>query len=70
VVKFIKQLKVGIFLKKPLVNYIRTGFLAGLLVAVTIANFMDLNMILWCAIGLFGGAGIGAIWGLIARAKK
>lgn len=57
-------------MKKPLVNYIRTGFLAGLLVAVTVANFMDLNMVLWCGIGLFGGAGIGAIWGLIARAKK
>ena len=57
-------------MKKPLVNYIRTGFLAGLLVAVTIANFMDLNMVWSCAIGLFGGAGIGAIWGLIARAKK
>lgn len=57
-------------MKKPLVNYIRTGFLAGLLVGVTIANFMDLNMVLWCGIGLFGGAGIGAVWGLIARNKK
>ena len=57
-------------MKKPLVNYIRTGFLAGLLIAVTIANFMDLNMILWCAFGLFGGAGIGAIVGLIARSRK
>lgn len=57
-------------MKKPLVNYIRTGFLAGLLVGVTVANFLDLNMILWCAIGLFGGAVIGAVWGLIARNKK
>lgn len=57
-------------MKKPLVNYIRTGFLAGLLVAVTVANFYDLNMIWSCAIGFFGGAGIGAIVGLIARAKK
>ena len=69
-VKLTKHSKAGIFLKKPLVNYIRTGFLAGLLVAVTVANFLDLNMVLWCAIGLFGGAGIGAIWGLIARSKK
>lgn len=69
-VELTKHTKAGIFLKKPLVNYIRTGFLAGLLVAVTIANFMDLNMVWSCAIGLFGGAGIGAIWGLIARAKK
>lgn len=57
-------------MKKPLVNYIRTGFLAGLLVAVTVANFLDLNMVLWCVIGLFGGAGIGALVGLIARSKK
>lgn len=57
-------------MKKPLVNYIRTGFLAGLLVGATIANFLDLNMVMWCAIGLFGGAGIGALVGLIARSKK
>lgn len=69
-VELTKYSKAGIFLKKPLVNYIRTGFLAGLLVAVTVANFLDLNMVLWCVIGLFGGAGIGALVGLIARSKK
>lgn len=69
-IQSVKRLKAGIFLKKPLVNYIRTGFLAGLLVAVTVANFLDLNMIWSCVIGLFGGAGIGAVWGLIATSKK
>ena len=69
-VELTKYSKAGIFLKKPLVNYIRTGFLAGLLVGATVANFLDLNMVMWCAIGLFGGAGIGALVGLIARSKK
>ena len=57
-------------MKKPLVNYIRTGFLAGLLVAVTIANIYDYNMLWACAIGLVGGAVVGLIVGLIRKAIK
>lgn len=55
---------------KQLVNSIRTGFLAGLLVAVTIANIYDYNMLWACAIGLVGGAVVGLIVGLIRKAIK
>lgn len=55
---------------KQLVNSIRTGFLAGLLIAVTIANIYDFNMLWACAIGLVGGAVLGAVVGLIRKLIK
>lgn len=55
---------------KQLVNSIRTGFLAGLLIAVTIANIYDFNMLWACAIGLVGGAVVGAVVGLIRKLIK
>ncbi len=55
---------------KQLVNSIRTGFLVGLLIAVTIANIYDYNMLWACAIGLVGGAVVGAVIGLIRKVIK
>ncbi|MBQ7956811.1 MAG: hypothetical protein IJ279_02145 [Clostridia bacterium] len=55
---------------KQLINSTRTGLLAGLLIAVTIANFFDYDMLWSCAIGLVGGALIGLVIGLIKRARK
>jgi len=57
-------------LDNQLIKSIRTGFLAGLLIAVTIANIYDLNMLWACAIGLVGGAVIGLIVGLIRKLIK
>ncbi len=53
-----------------LIKAIRTGFLAGLLVAVTVANIYDYNMLWACAIGLVGGAVVGLIVGLIRKLIK
>lgn len=66
----IKHQRQGLFLDKQLIGSVRTGLLAGLLIAVTIANFFDYDMLWSCAIGLVGGAAIGAVIGLIRRARK
>ncbi|MBP3330632.1 MAG: hypothetical protein J6L89_07355 [Clostridia bacterium] len=55
---------------QQLFRYIRTGFLAGLLVGITVANFFDYDKIWSCAIGLVGGALIGLVIGLIKRTRK
>lgn len=57
-------------LDQQLFRYIRTGFLAGLLVGITVANFFDYDKIWSCAIGLVGGALIGLVIGLIKRTRK
>ena len=55
---------------KQIISSIRTGLLAGLLIAVTIANVFKYDMLWACAIGLVGGAAIGAVIGLIKRGRK
>lgn len=57
-------------MKKPLLNYVRSGFLIGLFIAAAVANALNLNMLWSCAAGAFAGAGIGTVSGLIIRAKK